>query len=114
MANAVFRQEQGVTVVELAGRIDATSVESVRTAIWSQLGEVPRLVIDAGKVDYLSSAGLRLFVSLSRHVASLKGRLVLTHFTKAVEEVLTLSGLKQYLPTAATVAEGIRKIQRPA
>ena len=98
-----------VTVVALAGSIDATTAGEVSAGI-SELvdkGEVT-LVMDLSGVDYTSSAGLRVLLGGAKETRGAGGDLRLASVQAAVLKVLTLSGfttiLKVFEDTASAVA----------
>jgi anti-sigma B factor antagonist len=83
-----------VTLVEVSGRVDSTSA--------NQLGEVltceidsgrTLLVLDLGRVDFMSSAGLRELVLALKKVRRGTGDLRLAQPSHRVQEVLEMAGL---------------------
>ena len=83
----------GVTVIAPSGRIDTTTSgavdHAVRTAV--DLG-AHLLVIDFTNVEYISSAGLRVFLVLAKRMRDLHGRLVLCGMPEPVSQVFRLAG----------------------
>ena len=52
----------------------------------------PRIVVDFSEVDYISSAGLRVMLTLAKRVRDAKGALVICSLGDAVKQVFELAG----------------------
>lgn len=68
-----------ITVVYLSGRLDIFESESAEMDLFDIAGENPEnhIVIVLEKLDYLSSSGLRIFISLKRFLENRGKRLTL-------------------------------------
>ena len=75
--NVTTLSEPDVTRVELEGSIDGKTAPQIREELSASLQQVRKLLIDMSRVDYLSSAGLRLLLLLYREITYRKGQLVL-------------------------------------
>lgn len=83
----------GVTVLAPSGRIDTTTSASVEEVVRRTVDAGARdLVIDFTHVEYISSAGLRVFLVLAKRMRDLPGRLVLCGMPDAVRQVFRLAG----------------------
>jgi anti-anti-sigma factor len=99
-------QQQGIVVVAPRGRVDSTTA----AALDAHLIEVsraaqPRIVVDFSEVDYISSAGLRVMLTLAKRVRDARGALVLCSLGDAVRQVFELAG---FLPLFSI--EGSREV----
>jgi anti-anti-sigma factor len=84
---------EGVTVIAPFGRIDTTTSAAVEDAIKAAVDAGARnLVVDFTDVDYISSAGLRVFLVLAKRMRDLQGRLVLCGLPEPVRQVFRLAG----------------------
>lgn len=85
--------EDGVHIIAPAGRIDTTTSGSVEDVFRRVVDEGARdVVVDFGAVDYISSAGLRVFLVLAKRMKDEKGRLVLCALPQPVRQVFHLAG----------------------
>ena len=83
----------GVTVVAPVGRIDSTTADAVDAHILGlTFSGAPQLVVDFGGVEYISSAGLRVMLSLAKRVREKKGGLALCALGDGVRQVFELAG----------------------
>lgn len=83
----------GITVLAPSGRIDTTTSGALEQALRQAVDSGARdLVVDLDGVEYISSAGLRVFLMLAKRMKDLKGRLVLCGLTEPVRQVFRLAG----------------------
>lgn len=67
----------------------------------------PRLALDLGKVDYLSSSGVAILVGLKRRSDTRGGKLVLFQVQPVVHDLLKVMKLDRYFPVAEDEPEAI-------
>src|SRR5687767_5864884 len=83
----------GVTVITPSGRIDTTTSGAVEDATRRAVDAGARdIVVDFAGVEYISSAGLRVFLVLAKRMRDLQGRLVLCGMPEPVRQVFHLAG----------------------
>ncbi|MBQ0101239.1 MAG: STAS domain-containing protein, partial [Firmicutes bacterium] len=58
--------EAGKTTLALTGRLDTNTAPQLETIIRNDLGGVSELVFDFKKLEYISSAGLRVILSAQK------------------------------------------------
>lgn len=82
--------------IALEGRLDTTTAPELEQALKQDLEGATALTLDFSKLDYISSAGLR--VLLSAHKAmSRKGGMKVTHVNEIVNEVFEVTGFSDIL-----------------
>jgi anti-sigma B factor antagonist len=89
----------GRCVVEVKGRLDAvTSVELDQSL--SQTIEDGNLdiVLNLTGLEYISSAGLRIFLVVAKKLKALKGDLCLAGLGGNIKEVIEISGFPSIMP----------------
>lgn len=99
----------GAVVATLEGRLDAHGAHVV-TEKMRELEEATLVVLDLEKLDYLSSAGVRLFVSLHKSVREREGRLIVAALQPYCRDVLKISGLDRMLDIVGTVREALASL----
>jgi len=72
--NVTILPELGVTRVELEASIDGKTAPQIGEELSPTLQQAQKIVIDMSRVDYLSSAGLRLLL-LYREITARNGKL---------------------------------------
>jgi len=80
------------------GRLDGSNAATVEKELLGLLAEQGASVeVDLSKLDYVSSAGLRVFLSAAKAAKSKGGKLVLRAPKPPVLEVLQISGFDRIL-----------------
>ena len=120
MANAfnLNRSEQeGVIVLGLEGYLDAHTAPLFERAIETEFSAGhTRLIADCAKLDYISSAGLGVFMSFIEDIRSVGGDIKLCAIVPKVYQVFDVLGFPELFDIVDTVpaalarfAEGARK-----
>ncbi|MDP1880609.1 MAG: STAS domain-containing protein [Parachlamydiaceae bacterium] len=99
-----------ILIVRMSGRLDAISSSSAERYVFDHInaGEI-KILFDLSGIDYLSSAGLRMLLSVTKKLKTLSGKLVLFAVTLNVMDVLKMSGFDHVLDISVTEDEGMRK-----
>ena len=105
--NVTTLPEPGVTSVELEGSIDGKTAPQIREELSAALPQVQKLIIDMSRVDYLSSAGLRLLLLLYREITSRKGKLVLVQVSPEIRTVMSHTGFLNFFTLADSQQEAL-------
>lgn len=83
-------------LISLEGRLDTTTSPALEAELNEILPKIDSLVFDFSKLDYISSAGLRVLLS-SQKVMSRKGGMKITHVNEIVQEVFDVTGFSDIL-----------------
>jgi len=96
------------TVLALTGRLDGLASPALEKKIDALLAAGNRtLVLDCARLDYVSSAGLRVFLTTAKKTKAAGGKAAFAALTPGVREIFELSGFLAVLevhPTAAAAA----------
>jgi anti-sigma B factor antagonist len=85
------KQDGSALVVTLEGRLDTTTAPELEQELKTSLDGVTDLTLDLAKLDYISSAGLR--VLLSAHKTMMKqGQMKVINASEIVKEVFEVTG----------------------
>lgn len=91
------RHEEYVSLTPV-GDLDANSSVELDEKILAMLKEGDsRIHIDGSGIDYISSAGLGVFVSHLEEIKQVGGNMVLSNLKDSVHDVFVLLGLNQLL-----------------
>ena len=88
--------DNGKACYAVEGRLDTTTAPDLESALKGDMGGITELVMDFSKLDYISSAGLRVLLSAHK-VMSKKGGMKLTHVNEMVQEVFEVTGFSDIL-----------------
>ena len=88
---------QNGTALEIAleGRLDTTTAPELEKELGG-LNDVTTLTLDFSKLEYISSAGLRVLLSAHK-IMSRKGGMKVTHVNEIVNEVFEVTGFSEIL-----------------
>ncbi|HUG54051.1 MAG TPA: STAS domain-containing protein [Vicinamibacteria bacterium] len=100
----------GVLVVAPIGRLDSNSSDDLEKALRSRLDGRPRLVIDLGGVDYVSSAGLRVLLIAAKRMHETGGQLVLCGLASSVHQIFEFAGFLRVFTIEASRPEALARL----
>lgn len=100
----VVANESDVAVFAITGRLDAVSVPQLEEKL-SQWFEQPgkKLIFDLEGLDYISSAGLRVFLTTAKKMKAREGKLCMARLRDNVKDVFTISGFIALIPAFDTL-----------
>jgi len=84
--------------VDLTGRLDIAGAERIDLPLATLSGSKNKILVDMVGVTFIASIGLRHLVTAAKTVQRRGGHLILLNPTAAVTEVITASGLTEFLP----------------
>lgn len=82
--------------VALEGRLDTTTAPKLEEEPRGSVDGVSRLVFDLAKLEYISSAGLRVLLAMQK-LMNQQGEMVLQNVNEAVMEVFEVTGFSDIL-----------------
>lgn len=82
--------------IALAGRLDTMTSPELEAELSKALPGADSLVFDFGKLDYISSAGLRVLLSAHKTMSP-KGGMKVTNVNDIVQEVFEVTGFADIL-----------------
>ena len=89
------RQGAELTVM-LEGRLDTVSAPDLDAVVKNELLGVDTFILDLKKLQYTSSAGLRVIL-IAQKAMNKQGKLILKNVSEAVMEVFEMTGLSDLL-----------------
>lgn len=114
MMNLPTREQAGVLIVSVSGRIDHTASEEFTKALNPLLdrctqGHAP-VLLDFSGVDYISSAGLRVLMMASRRSKAQQGVFAIAALQPLVQEVFAISRFNLIVPCYVSVEAACKVI----
>ena len=82
--------------VSLEGRLDTMTAPQLEAELKNSMADADSLILDFSKLDYISSAGLRVLLSAHK-IMSPKGGMKVTHVNEIVQEVFEVTGFADIL-----------------
>ncbi|MBL8429690.1 MAG: STAS domain-containing protein [Dechloromonas sp.] len=107
MMNLPTREQAGVLIVSVSGRIDHITSEEFTKSLGPLLDRCvpgnPSVLLDFSGVDYISSAGLRVLMMASRRAKAQKGVFAIASLQPMVQEVFAISRFNLIVPCYVSV-----------
>ncbi len=101
-------RQNSVTVLTLTGRLDGLASPALDKQIDALLATgATRVVFDCSQLLYVSSAGLRVFLTTAKKFQSAGGRATYAALSPAVHEVFELSGFLSVLDVKSDVSSAV-------
>jgi anti-sigma B factor antagonist len=100
------RKENGIVHITIKGRLDARTAPEAKRFIEENVDKKDvRLILDLCDLEFISSAGMRLILEISKEVHQKGGQIVLCCLNDIVREII---GIIQ-LPIVESVTAAIKK-----
>lgn len=82
--------------VQLEGRLDTTTSPKLEEELRGSIDGMTSLVIDFEKLEYISSAGLRVLLSMQK-IMNRQGQMLLKNVSETIMEVFEVTGFSDIL-----------------
>ncbi len=82
--------------IQLEGRLDTTTAPQLDEEIKAGLDGVEKLVFDLAKLEYISSAGLRVLLSAQK-IMNKQGSMVVRNVSEEINEIFEVTGFVDIL-----------------
>ena len=89
--NIIRNKDGSKLALALEGRLDTTTAPQLEAELKASLDGVAELELDFEKLEYLSSAGLRVLLAAQK-VMNKQGSMVIRHVNETIHEVFEVTG----------------------
>ena len=96
MLNITKSTENNALTVALEGRLDTTTAPELEAELKAALPGVVSLTIDMSKLEYISSAGLRVLLSAQK-IMNKQGEMKITGVNDVIMEIFEVTGFSDIL-----------------
>ena len=96
MLNIQKNIENGKALFTLEGRLDTVTAPELEQEFKAALEGVSELTLDFEKLEYISSAGLRVLLSAQKTMNK-QGEMKLIHVSETILEIFEVTGFKDIL-----------------
>lgn len=100
-----------VTVVSLVGDVNANTASTVQEKVLPLVQPGSKIILDMIKVPYMSSAGLRMLLSLYRQTSAKDGKLVLVGLSEEIQDTMSVTGFLNFFMTHETMESGLEALK---
>ncbi len=100
-------------VMSVSGRIDAGNAREFEASMEGVLDKAGRgVILDCTDLTYVSSAGLRVLLKITRELEQRHVVLVICSLSRSISEVFRISGFDQIIPVCGSRAEALATVPR--
>ena len=96
MLNITQNKENTALTVALEGRLDTTTAPQLEGELKTALEGVTVLTLDMEKLEYISSAGLRVLLSAQKRMNA-QGEMKIVHVGETIMEIFEVTGFSDIL-----------------
>ena len=82
--------------IALVGRLDTTTAPKLEAELKQSIGDSTKLIFDFEKLEYLSSAGLRVLLAAQK-VMNKQGEMIIRNVNEVISEVFEVTGFSDIL-----------------
>jgi anti-sigma B factor antagonist len=106
------REENGIAVLNLSGRLDLSSGSMLKEEIKKSLDKnVTSIHLNLSQVEFINSSGLGSLVSIMKEIRLLKGRFTLSDLASYVREIFEITQLSHIFEIFASEDEALSSYQ---
>ena len=100
--NITIHKEDKALIASIEGRLDAATSSDMETQLTEAIRKEPSSVLlDLAHLEYISSAGLRVILSLAKNVKTSGKTFMLCSLQDSVEQIFEISGFVGILNISA-------------
>ena len=94
-----YERNNGILIILAEGRVDSANAQEFQISLANEIDESDRAVIlDFGKITYISSAGLRVILLTAKSLRRQNASLTVCSLSDPIREVFEISGFDKMIP----------------
>jgi len=101
-------QEGDIAVVSLTGDLDSRTAHSVQERVGKALAKSPLLALDLSRLNYMSSAGLRVMLLTYRQAQRAGGRMAVVGLSDELRLLMSAVGFLSFFTVASDLEEAAK------
>lgn len=87
------KERNGGMFVTVSGRLDTPAAANAEKEIIPLLENADKeIILDFSKLEYISSSGLRLLLTIRKQAAAKGGRIIIEHISEDIKNVFRMTG----------------------
>ncbi|MFA6703159.1 MAG: STAS domain-containing protein [Dysgonamonadaceae bacterium] len=102
-----IKTESDILIITIEGSIDSKTASEVQQKILEASVESNNVIIDLTKVDFVSSAGLRVLLMVYRQIKAKNGKVILVGVSEEITEIMSITGFINFFEIVDTVKNAL-------
>ena len=94
--NILKTNDEKTMTAELVGEVDSMNVTEIEETLLKEINNVTELIFDLSKLEYISSAGLRVLLQMQKMMKS-QGNMTIKNVNEEVMEIFKVTGFVRLL-----------------
>lgn len=109
--NIIEETKNDIVILKIEGRLDATTSSQIesKVAAITETGK-NKLIFNLQNMDYLSSAGMRVLLAVTKKLKSLNGKFIVCCVNDDVLEIIKMAGFNQILHIVSSEDKALQEI----
>lgn len=83
--------------IQIEGRLDTTTAPQLEAELSQSIDGMQKVYLDFSKLEYISSAGLRVLLSTQKKMKKQHGELIIRNANDTIKEVFEITGFVDIL-----------------
>jgi anti-anti-sigma factor len=104
--------ENDICRIVPVGRIDTVSASEFQNQTIALMADKNKCAIDFSKVNYISSAGLRSILLITKEISKKKGNLVIFAMSESIKEIFVMSGFSSIIKIVNSMEDVISEFNK--
>lgn len=98
-----------VLILRVIGKLDASTSKNLEDRILPVIaGSQGKLIVELSQLEYISSAGLRVFLLAAKRTDEVRGKMILCSLKDSVRQVFDIAGFSSFLNLGGSTEEAIK------
>ncbi len=106
------RHSDSITILEVSGEIDGSTAPTLQEKVMAATGPGCRLLLDMSKVDFMSSAGLRVMLVIYRQISSGSGQCVIYGLSEPLRDTMAATGFLKFFTVTDDLNAGLQTLRQ--
>ncbi len=106
--NIVEKKQEDVMLLEIHGRLDTTNYRELEDRMINLMEKEKKIVIDCKDMNYISSAGMRVFLMALKHLKNNDGQLRISGLKDDTRQIFEVAGFASFFDIYNSAEEAIR------
>lgn len=99
-----------IVTISVEGSIDSNTAGDLQAQIMEKVVESQNVLLDFSKVDFVSSAGLRVLLMIYRQIKSKNGKVVLVGVSEEIHDVMSMTGFVYFFEITDTIENALKTL----
>lgn len=106
------RNSDKITILEVSGEIDGSTAPILQEKVAAAATPGCKLLLDMSKVEFMSSAGLRVMLVIYRQISSGSGQCVLYGLSESLRDTMAATGFLKFFTLTDDLDAGLQTLRQ--